>query len=614
MIVAADPLTLKPWLVRALEPISDAEPLVLADYVLALLKRDVRDLDDLRQSCVNELDDFLQQHSAPFVDSLLRVLQQPDRPSALEVVPDLATTASSASLKRARSPQPAPSSAKLPRTEAGEGGQTARGGAALPRVAGPASSSSRVSSGRAAGRPVDRPPCRDYHFRGFCARGDACPYQHNALPVAAGHPPAPFPSTFPPPFAAAARLYPPAAHTGAPSFSFPRDGPSRRAASSASIRSAGDPSRQPAPAARPPRGTSRVISVDNIPPTSLTDAAVRHFFQPFGTILHLGLDVDGRSATITFSAPHEADRALASPQAVFGNRFVRVYRARDPGPVPPASAPSGGQERVATGARLATTTPALDGNSIVVSRSTRHPEPAARAHLLERNAEQQRALLSEVQGAGAERKRDIMVALRALAAEADALRSRPRPDVAEPAPGDARAASLGIDTTTTPTAGPRPYGGPAATRPRPPPPLRAQQYRLDNRSRVLRIGPLGEEAVLRRLRAHLEHFGEVVALKYDHEGKEATVEFAVRKSAEQALASGHLPPEFGAAELSWASSGKPPPSTAATSAAPVDVGLDVDEPHEVSPSSGSFIDAARGREDDMKVDVKGEDEERSWNR
>lgn len=107
MLVPVDPHKLKPWLIRALEPMSvhlpphlclslpsalarlllpepsspdsqtrlalhssDAEPLVLADYVLALLKRDVRDLDELRHFCVHQLDDFLEQRASfPLVSS-----------------------------------------------------------------------------------------------------------------------------------------------------------------------------------------------------------------------------------------------------------------------------------------------------------------------------------------------------------------------------------------------------------------------------------------------------------------------------------------------------------------------------------------------------------------
>ncbi|GAA5857028.1 hypothetical protein JCM9279_003436 [Rhodotorula babjevae] len=615
MIVSIDPHKLKPWLIRALEPISDAEPLVLADYVLALLKRDVHDLDELRRFCVHQLDDFLEQHSAAFVDSLLRALQDPDSSAPVPDARGAPPAAPPSSLKRARSPQPAPSSAKLPRTHAGSSTSLV-GPPDSALAAGPTTRMvPGMVPGRSAGRLVDRPPCRDYHFRGFCARGSTCPYQHDALPPAL-HLPAPFPPTFPPSFPPPARPFPPTAHDGAATSSTMRDDPHRRASPGSYPRLAGPPGRQAAPPARPARGTSRVISVDNIPSTSLSEAAIRHFFQPFGPILHLGLDLDGRSATITFSAPHEADRALASPQAVFGNRFVRVYRAVDQGVVPSASGEV--RKRDDAGARLVAATPAREG-----STSSR-PVPAsalastARARQLEQNAEQQRALLDEVQGAGVERKRAIMAALRILAVEADDMRTRTDAETADSSLADPRArllelqreaASLGIDMNGTSRSDPYLFSRSTTTETRPHPRRYPQQFRLDNRSRNLQISPLGQDVGLSSLRAHLELFGEVVALEHDVEAKAGKVEFALRKSAEQALAAGSLPQEFGAAKLSWAPSGKL--SAAAPTTALVD--LTTHEPRERESASAARPELGRGDED-MQGDAGAEDEERSWNR
>ncbi|GAA6005296.1 uncharacterized protein JCM10292_005371 [Rhodotorula paludigena] len=209
MLLEHDPAALKPWLTRSLEPISDAEPAVLADYVLALLKHDVRDVEELRQFCVQQLDDFLDQ------------------------------------------------------------------------------------------------------LRGFCARGDACHYQHDAFAwtgpavPAFGRPP-PQLSTLP--------------------FAQPRHLPQTPlSALEASTLRPERVQHRPPPSrthsSRPARGASRVISVENIPAPSLTDAAVRHFFAPFGQICDLSLDLERRAATVTFATPAQADRAVSSPQAVFGHVF-----------------------------------------------------------------------------------------------------------------------------------------------------------------------------------------------------------------------------------------------------------------------------------------------------
>ena len=217
---------------------------------------------------------------------------------------------------------------------------------------------------------------------------------------------------------------------------------------------------------------------------------------------------------------------------------MRVYRTVDPGVGPSSSASGAGRQDddgvAGAGARLDTAPPArqVDAHSRPGPAST--IASTARARLLEQNAEQQRALLTEVQSAGAERKRGIMAALRDLAAKADELRKRTDPGLVEPAIGDPRArllelqrevrdlalplylplltlppcvsqaASLGIDTQGPPSRGPDLLSRAGSARPRQSSRRHAQQFRLDNRSRNLLIGPLEQDAVLSSLRAHLE--------------------------------------------------------------------------------------------------------------
>ncbi|KAE8150060.1 hypothetical protein BDV25DRAFT_155103 [Aspergillus avenaceus] len=59
----------KTWVVRKLEDISDADSDVLADYVLALIRADAPD-EDIRKASVDGLEDFLREHTVPFVDEL----------------------------------------------------------------------------------------------------------------------------------------------------------------------------------------------------------------------------------------------------------------------------------------------------------------------------------------------------------------------------------------------------------------------------------------------------------------------------------------------------------------------------------------------------------------
>ncbi|KAJ9203646.1 hypothetical protein DTO164E3_276 [Paecilomyces variotii] len=59
----------KKWVVKRLEDISDADSDVLADYVLALIRSDAPD-EEIRKASVENLEDFLREHTVKFVDEI----------------------------------------------------------------------------------------------------------------------------------------------------------------------------------------------------------------------------------------------------------------------------------------------------------------------------------------------------------------------------------------------------------------------------------------------------------------------------------------------------------------------------------------------------------------
>ena len=69
-----DQAALKPWLIRKLDPISDSEPDVLADYVLVLLEKDQPD-EELQRSCEESLAELLNEETKGFVDRLFDALR-----------------------------------------------------------------------------------------------------------------------------------------------------------------------------------------------------------------------------------------------------------------------------------------------------------------------------------------------------------------------------------------------------------------------------------------------------------------------------------------------------------------------------------------------------------
>ncbi|RKP03815.1 hypothetical protein CXG81DRAFT_23512 [Caulochytrium protostelioides] len=66
---------LKAYLIPKIEPLSDADPAVMADYIIALVTQ-ASDLNDARISCITNLSDFLHHHTEPFITSLMEVLPQ----------------------------------------------------------------------------------------------------------------------------------------------------------------------------------------------------------------------------------------------------------------------------------------------------------------------------------------------------------------------------------------------------------------------------------------------------------------------------------------------------------------------------------------------------------
>ncbi|XP_054482068.1 RNA-binding protein 27 isoform X3 [Anoplopoma fimbria] len=78
---------LKSWLAKLLEPICDADPSALANYVVALVKKDKLE-KDLKALCADQLDVFLQKETTGFVDKLFESLTTKNylgNPAAKEV-------------------------------------------------------------------------------------------------------------------------------------------------------------------------------------------------------------------------------------------------------------------------------------------------------------------------------------------------------------------------------------------------------------------------------------------------------------------------------------------------------------------------------------------------
>ncbi|PWN45527.1 hypothetical protein IE81DRAFT_320289 [Ceraceosorus guamensis] len=389
---AAHTAELKKWLSEQLDGICDADPEVLSDYVLALLKHEVSD-DALSGILTESLEDFLAEHTEPFVKLIIGALKDQSYLPA-------------ASRKRQASEAPAASSSQLPSAAASVEGTGAESGD------GPSSSNGTRQSHRGGDRDRERDGkrrkgdgageirrglCRDYHQKGWCSRGAECRFQHSTDVVnAAGngtpnHPhftpngPIPMmlgagpirlggPGGAPQPFGGMQQPFafsgpmprgpwpgpgqPGFSHAGSPRVGpqmnpggppdqaagpgmgaqMPPNFPPQQQQQSFMPDSAGMPGRPVVGGRggghRQHQGTFRqrksetALVVENIPPESLELIKVNEFFKRFGTITNIQIDVPGKKALVEYSRPDEAKAAISCPDAVLGNRFVKVFFQR----------------------------------------------------------------------------------------------------------------------------------------------------------------------------------------------------------------------------------------------------------------------------------------------
>ncbi|KAK4052272.1 hypothetical protein OIO90_004353 [Microbotryomycetes sp. JL221] len=390
---------------------SDADPAVLSDYVLALLKHD-GSVDDLKASCHEQLVDFLGDETPGFVAQLFfrltapRSLARLDKPHPVPPRP----------MKRAASPDV--TQEKKPLEMQIDDNDTSTNG-----------------SGQQQGVL-----CRDYHERGFCARGGACPYQHDgsSIPLPMSNMPwAPFwgmsggagPSMGGPggmPFFPGAGFpgMPPPGMGGMPPFMHGNmnEGPNKR---------------QRTRTQAPRDGTARVLSdvtiaIENIPADFLNEQIVKDYFEQFGQVVKAVVDPPQFRSLVTFKESAQAKAALSSPQAVFGNRFVRIYRAKLPTPaklVEPV--PVVDTTLTPTSSKPTSPKPFTPRSSFKQTSSTTFPRKTRsvsaqdRAFLLEQNAKVQKLLFTKLETTKEEsEKQRVMTELRKLSKEAKLLRQQ----------------------------------------------------------------------------------------------------------------------------------------------------------------------------------------------
>lgn len=368
----------------------DADPEVLSDYVLALLKHDGSD-ETLQASLQEQLEDFLAEQTKPFVEKAFIALRsQSYLPEAKRTVQasgsnsqDIPSTSTGSSRKRSADDEGSRSPAKTFRD-----GETNQGQKRERRAP---NDNNHRSEGSRQNKP--RQMCRDFHQRGFCARGESCkfdhslpqqppgenngfnlnpmmgmqiPHQHMNQPYglpsqqsgpnngfmgmgpqfALGGPPIGWNSPqgmVPPPHQEIYQGPPPV--DGAQNGFLQGEGNgndlSSRMDSNAPQR--GDFGQRGRGSSRGGRGgglhggrgafekkqtSNTTLVIENVPVENLELVKVNEYFKKFGTITNIQIDIDSKKALVSYSQPSEAKAAHSSPEVIFNNRFVKVYFQR----------------------------------------------------------------------------------------------------------------------------------------------------------------------------------------------------------------------------------------------------------------------------------------------
>ncbi len=193
-----------------------------------------------------------------------------------------------------------------------------------------------------------------------------------------------------------------------------------------------------------PERRDKTLVVEKIPEDKLSLDSVNGWFKRFGTVTNVAVDASSAKALVSFSTSEEAHAAWKSEEAVFSNRFVKVFwhrpmegqglvgqralaasapivasvTAREHTQTGPASdaAPADPSSSAAlgTGAKKTSSTPSNPAASAL----------AARQKLLEQQIAEQKTLMEKLNTASADEKKDIFAQLRKLGQEIKATSSQ----------------------------------------------------------------------------------------------------------------------------------------------------------------------------------------------
>ncbi|WFC97236.1 hypothetical protein MBRA1_003902 [Malassezia brasiliensis] len=565
-----DAEAVKQWLLTELEPLSDADPDVLADYVLALFKYDTGE-QELLAMMNEQLVDFLEDQTEAFVTKAYHALKSGAyRTDGARKRPadDPAEVEAGAAPKRQAYADDAMAD-ELPDNPEG-----------MPMSDAPVHARPRRNA-RAA---VPKGWCRDYHALGYCARGNQCKFVHSDDRITAPVPPLP-------------GLPPPDVPWAPEQMAMAMEHMQQMVASGQLPEGLPLPPLPPMPpmlAVRGARGGMRgrgargrggrgglggrpapvrsqdTLVIEHIPTEHLNLASVNDYFKRFGTITNIDVDEPGARAVVSYATHDEAERAHSSPDVIFGNRFVKVYFQRLDAPARPVKPLPSKTHYMKDEGSNKYLAPALRAQA---DAPRAQPGDAERRKLLELRKKkqtllhmqiaEQKALLAKLEHEPLtpQGRQSVMAMLEKLSGEIQAATELLKKEVPPPsAPATTEelqahlaalrqeAAALGLDASGHARGRGRGRGRALPFRGRGGAPG-ARSMSLDHRTTRVGVAHLPADVGAEQLHAHLAQYGALQSL--DREGDRYVAHFQTRAAAEKAMRSGAQAPPLRGAELSW---------------------------------------------------------------
>ncbi|KAJ2479519.1 hypothetical protein IWW56_003031 [Coemansia sp. RSA 2131] len=526
-----DEALVKTFLFNKIERECDADPAIMADYILVTLQNDMA-ASELKQHCKTDLTEFFGDKTSVFVDTLFEALGRKEylpakdtngREDARNIINKARRRSRSPGYERRqrsrspgyersrdrsrererRAPREAVDSALLdgPLEQSKKQHNQQQQFMAQQQFMGQPQPMNQQFMGQQQpqfmGQQRRRRPCFEYLRRGSCQRGDTCTYAHVTVEQAQ---------------MMGMQVPPNMRGDSAPNAGFnPHMRPQQQYGREANY-------------------SSTAVYVMNIPDGSLDETNVREFFGRFGAVQSVRIDYNKHAATVEYGDANAQSQALSTPEAVFNNRFVRVLRA---------VAPNGAQTQQPHPVPQTQNQPQQPAPAW-------RPKSAAikKAELIEKYVEQQKELMKKLTTTTdmpAATRKIIMDSIKQIQQQIDASKQPKAVEAVEPKsePLDAVAsekAALQNKLKTLQAEAAR-LGMNARGRGRGRGQVSRGAMSLDKRPRTLVLRNVGQDAA-EQLQSEMAQFGDVENIDKLEEGPAPftyAVKFRARWEAERAL-------------------------------------------------------------------------------